>query len=82
MASERAPPSLRGSAMGVYVFMGTLSVMLVSYLAGVLFDELGFTAPFLFLAGLNLVFAIAAVILIRSRRDGRTVEGAPTKAVT
>lgn len=79
---ERAPPSLRGSAMGLYVFMGTLSVIVVSYLAGILFDKLGFTAPFLFLAALNLVFAAAAIVLIRSRRDSKTAEGAPKKVAT
>ncbi|HWA23946.1 MAG TPA: MFS transporter [Caulobacterales bacterium] len=77
---ERAPPSLRGSAMGLYVFMGTLSVIVVSYLAGILFDKLGFTAPFLFLAALNLVFAAAAIVMIKMRAGmAKTVEGDSAK---
>jgi MFS family permease len=73
---ERAPPELRGSAMGFFVLMGTFSVILTSWLAGVLFDKIGFTAPFVFLSVLNLAFALGAVLLLarRRRRDHRAAQ--------
>ena len=66
---ERAPPALRGSAMGFLVLMGTISVIVVSFVAGLLFDKMGFTAPFVFLSGLNVVFAIGATVLVTRRRN-------------
>lgn len=72
---ERAPPGLRGSAIGFFVLTGTISVVVISYLAGILFDKLGFIAPFLFLAILNLVFvaiAVAFLLAMRKRERGET----------
>ena len=68
---ERAPPALRGSSMSFLVLMGTISVIVMSWLSGILFDKLGFTAPFVFLAGLNIDFAaVAAVLVLRQKRRG------------
>lgn len=67
---DRAPAELRGSAWGFFILMGTFSVIVVSYLGGFLYDKVGYIAPFMFLAVLNVVFAVAAVLLIvlRGRR--------------
>ena len=75
---ERAPPGLRGSGIGYFVLTGTISVVVISYLSGILFDKLGFIAPFLFLAFLNLLFVAAAIYFLLSRR-GRAAS-APTSA--
>jgi len=44
----------------------------ISYLSGILFDRLGFVAPFLFLAALNLLFVALAVVLLRARARVRS----------
>jgi len=69
---ERAPAALRGSAIGFFTLMGTISVVVISYLSGILFDRLGFVAPFLFLAALNLLFVALAVVLLRARARVRS----------
>ena len=72
---ERAPPHLRGSAIGFFVLTGTISVVVISYLAGILFDRLGFVAPFLFLAILNIVFVAAAVGFMTAAHKRTAVQG-------
>jgi MFS family permease len=76
---ERAPAELRGSAMGFFVLMGTIGVIGTSGLAGILFDKIGFTAPFVFLAGVNLAFALGALFIL-SRRGRRVRAISPTVA--
>jgi MFS family permease len=58
MLGEEAPPALRGSAMGIFYFTGTLGVVVTSAVSGLLFDRLGYSAPFVLIGLLNLVFAV------------------------
>ena len=68
---ERAPPALRGTGIGFFVLTGTISVVVISYVSGILFDKLGFVAPFLFLALLNVLFVAAAVYFMVKRRGAK-----------
>ena len=70
MLGEEAPPELRGSAMGVFYFTGTLGVVIISAVSGLVFDRIGYAAPFVMIGLLNLVFAaLGATMLFRGRRD-------------
>jgi len=65
---EEAPVELRGSALGIFYFCGTLGVVVMSFVSGLLFDKVGYSAPFVMVGALNLVFALLAVALVLRRR--------------
>ena len=65
---EESPPALRGSALGIFYFSGTLGVVVVSFLSGRLFDKVGYAAPFVMVGALNLLFAVVAVVLVLRRQ--------------
>ena len=46
-------------------------MVVISYVSGILFDKLGFIAPFLFLALLNVLFVFAAAYFMLKRRGAR-----------
>jgi len=54
---EEAPAHLRGSAMGIFALIGQISVIIVSLIGGILFDKLGYSAPFVMAGALNIIFA-------------------------
>jgi MFS family permease len=64
MLGEEAPADLRGSALGIFYFLGTLGVVVMSSLSGLLFDKIGYSAPFVMVGGLNLAFAVLGVFLV------------------
>ena len=66
MLGEEAPPALRGSAMGIFYFTGTLGVVITSAVSGLLFDRLGYSAPFVLIGLLNLGFAILGTWMLWS----------------
>lgn len=66
MLGEEAPPELRGSAMGIFYFTGTLGVVITSAVSGLLFDRLGYAAPFVLIGALNLCFALAGAWMLRA----------------
>ena len=66
MLGEEAPPALRGSAMGIFYFTGTLGVVVTSAVSGLLFDRLGYSAPFVLIGLLNLVFAVLGTWMLWS----------------
>ncbi len=66
---EEAPPDLRGSAQGLFAFFGTFSVVIVSFISGIAFDQIGRVAPFVMVGLLNLSFAVLGLfLLLRQRR--------------
>jgi MFS family permease len=67
---QEAPAHLRGSVVGVFVLLGSVSVILVSFVGGRLFDSVGYVAPFVLVGILNAIFTAAAVVIMgnRSRR--------------
>ena len=72
---EEAPVELRGSALGIFYFSGTLGVVVMSFVSGLLFDKVGYSAPFVMVGLLNLVFAALAVVLVL-RRQGEIMHRA------
>jgi MFS family permease len=71
---EEAPVELRGSALGIFYFCGTLGVVVMSFVSGFLFDKVGYSAPFVMVGLLNLLFAAFAVVLVWRRRGEATDE--------
>ncbi len=68
---QEAPAELRGSAMGVFFFNGTLGVVVMSATSGLAFDRIGYSAPFVLVGALNLVFAVlGALLMFRGRWAG------------
>jgi MFS family permease len=66
---EEAPPALRGSAMGAFAFLGSISVVVITYAGGHLFSLLGYVAPFVMVGLLNLMFALIGFVAIMSGRS-------------
>lgn len=64
MLGQQSPPDLRGSAMGVFIMLGTVGVIAVNVAAGFLFDILGPTAPFALVGALNGVFFFVALAML------------------
>jgi MFS family permease len=64
---QEAPAHLRGSVVGVFVLLGSVSVILVSFIGGRLFDSVGYVAPFVLVGILNAIFTIAAVVIMGNR---------------
>lgn len=69
LLGQEAPPELRGAATGVFYFSGTLGVVVMSFIAGRLFDQIGYAAPFVMVGLLNLVFAVLGVFLVLRGRS-------------
>lgn len=76
MLGEEAPPDLRGSAIGIFYFCGTLGVVIVSSISGLLFDKVGYSAPFVMVGLLNLVFAGLGALLVLGRKGEIAPEAA------
>jgi len=62
---EQAPPALRGAAVGVFSVCGSLGVLILLSVGGVLFDKIGPQAPFVMLGLVNLLAGIAAAAIWR-----------------
>jgi len=56
--SDLIPDEQRGSAMGLLTMLSSFSVMLGSFLTGILWDQFGSAIPFLLSAAVSLVIAL------------------------
>ncbi|TYC89676.1 MFS transporter [Novosphingobium sp. BW1] len=73
---EEAPADLRGTAYGLLAFFGTVSVVVVSFVAGYLFDIIGLTAPFVMIGVLHMIFSVVALAYLGvCRRRGGAETG-------
>jgi MFS family permease len=79
MLGQEAPPDLRGSAMGIFYFGGTLGVVIMSIVAGFVFDKIGYAAPFVMVGVLNLVFAALGLALLMRRAPVAVPAGDPAR---
>ena len=61
--SDLIPDEQRGSAIGLLTMLSSFSVMIGSFLTGILWDQFGSAVPFLFSAIVSLV--IAFIILFQ-----------------
>jgi MFS family permease len=77
LIGQEAPGKSRGSIIGVAASFGAVGIILTSKVSGYLFDNLGYQAPFLFMAALNSVMLIWAVIVRMKTGDSRKRQ-APT----
>ncbi|HVU00046.1 MAG TPA: MFS transporter [Acidobacteriaceae bacterium] len=78
LIAQEAPEHLRGSSMGVFTFLGTISLLVVNLAGGYLFDRIGFSSPMLMEGALHLMVLITAIVILRMGTDG--VAGAPPSA--
>lgn len=61
LVGQEATPKVRGSIIGFVSFFGALGVVVNSWISGVLFDAWMYQAPFVFMAGMNLLVGLAAL---------------------
>lgn len=67
--SDLIPDEQRGSGIGLLTMFTSLSIMLGSFVAGVLWDQFGSAVPFLLSAIVSAV--VASLFLLLGRRDGQ-----------
>lgn len=65
MISEIAPPSLKGTMLGLQSTIVGIALLPASVIAGLLWDGIGAYAPFVFGASLSLTAAIMLIILLK-----------------
>jgi MFS family permease len=63
LVGQEATPRVRGSIIGFIMLFGATGVLVNSKISGVLFDEWMYQAPFVFMAGMNLLIFVAALAL-------------------
>lgn len=61
--SDLIPDELRASAIGLLTMLSSLSIMLGSFLAGILWDQFGSTVPFLISSIVSFIIAIVFLVL-------------------
>lgn len=71
-AVDLAPPNLRGTAVGSFYTVSGLAALPASVIAGVLWKQVGHSAPFFYAAATSFAAAILLPILIRTPRAERT----------
>lgn len=75
LIGEETPDELRGSAYGVFAWTGMISVVVISFVCGYLFDLFGYKTPFYLMSGLSFGFLLFAVpILLRRRAQNQLRE--------
>jgi MFS family permease len=68
LMGQEARPSIRGAIVGVFGLMGGLGIMAAMAAGGILFDNVGRTAPFTMMGIMNAALMLAALIVrVRSR---------------
>lgn len=69
LAGSQAPGRIRGAVMGFFSLSGTLGILFLSFISGLLFDQVGPTAPFMMMGILN--FSVVAVALFVRLKYGK-----------
>ncbi len=65
--SEYAPPAVRGTVLGLYGTCQGIGYLFASIIAGLLWDNVGTSAPFVLGAILGLLSAVATFIVMRAK---------------
>jgi len=63
LMGQEATPNIRGAIVGVYGLMGGIGIMLAMAVGGILFDNVGRTAPFTMMGVMNAVLMLAAIVV-------------------
>ncbi len=71
LLGQEAPARIRGAAVGVFGLVGTVGILFATLAGGQVFDTFGYGAPFTMMAGVNLVIAVWALLVI-GRGAGRS----------
>jgi MFS family permease len=66
LMGQEAIPKIRGAIVGVYGLMGGLGIAAAMAAGGIVFDEIGRTAPFTMMAIMNSVLILLA-LLVRAK---------------
>lgn len=75
LISQQAPMEIRGSVIGFFGLCGAAAQIGLSLIGGILFSTYSPVAPFVMVAGMNLVLLIVALFLRSKIKDtGQTVE--------
>jgi len=63
LVGQESPKKVRGSIIGVVAFFGAIGVLVNVKVSGLVFDNISYQAPFLFMGVLNLIIATWAVLV-------------------
>lgn len=63
--AQEAPPELRGSSVGVFTFLGSITLIAINLLGGYLFYKVSYNAPMLMESGFHLIVLIIALLFLR-----------------
>ena len=63
--AQEAPPHLRGSSVGVFSFLGSITLIVINLAGGYLFYKVGYNSPMLMECGFHLVVLIIALLFLR-----------------
>jgi len=61
LVGQEAPARIRGSIIGLVGMCGAVGVLIHSKIAGMLFDTWMYQAPFVYMAGFNLLICVGAI---------------------
>ena len=70
LLGQEAPKNIRGASVGVFSLVGTLGILFATVAGGIVFDRFGPGAPFVMMAGVNLVIVIWGLRVISRRQAG------------
>jgi len=66
LMGQEATPNIRGAIVGVYGLMGGFGIIAATAVGGILFDQVGRTAPFTMMAMMNALLLVGALV-VRAR---------------
>jgi MFS family permease len=70
LLGEEAPLRIRGAVIGVFGLLGGVGILFATYIGGLVFDNIGRTAPFVMMGLLNfLLLGIAAMVRFKGEKD-------------
>ena len=64
LLGQEAPMERRGAVVGVFGLTGAFSILCCSFAGGIIFDEIGRTAPFALMGVINLVVVVTALLVL------------------
>ena len=64
LLGQEAPKERRGAVVGVFGMTGAFSILCCSFAGGIIFDEIGRTAPFALMGCVNLVVVLTALLVL------------------
>ena len=68
VVGEEAPVKTRGAILGVFGLLGGVGIMFATYVGGLVFDNIGYTAPFVMMGILNALLLMLA-LAVRQREN-------------